>query len=189
MYRSRKRSPDAEPREPKPARPQTPDEQRAALMEYALRALAQRALSAAELRGKLEKRSQNEEHVQGVLSRLTELRYLDDNQVARIEGQRRGVGAYRVQARLKQRGVAQDVIEQTLQERDPDEDLAQARALLERRLSALRRGTNPRMKAYGLLARRGYGGDVIRRALEGMNWAVTDDKGESEDAEWLGEEE
>ncbi len=149
-------------------------------MEYALRALAQRALSAAELRGRLEKRSQDEDHIQGVLERLSELRYLDDTQVARIEGQRRGVGAYRVRARLKQRGVASEVIEETLQARDPDEDVSQARALLERRISALRRGANPRAKAYGLLARRGYGGEVIRRALEGQTWDSAAEAGEDE---------
>ena len=157
--------------EKRPTRPPTPDEARAALMEYALRALAQRALSAAELRGKLERRSEDEEQIEGVLARLQELRYLDDTQVARIESQRRGVGAYRVQARLKQRGVGEEVIREVIAARDPDEEVIEARALLKRRLSSIRRGTNPKAKAYGLLARRGYGGEVIRRALSSVDWS------------------
>ncbi|TSA88004.1 recombination regulator RecX [Deinococcus detaillensis] len=171
------------PAEKPPARPKTPEEQQAALMEYALRALSARALSAAELRGKLAKRSEDEDQIEAVLERLIELRYLDDSQVARIEGQRRGVGAYRVRARLKQRGVDEELIAETLQARDPEEEVEQARALLERRLSSIRRGNNPKAKAYGLLARRGYGGEVIRRALEGLDW--TADAG---DESWLGEE-
>lgn len=166
-----------------PARPKTPEEQQAALMEYALRALSARALSAAELRGKLARRSDDENQIEGVLERLIELRYLDDSQVARIEGQRRGVGAYRVRARLKQRGVDEELIAETLQARDPDEEVEQARALLERRWNAILRGKNPKAKAYGLLARRGYGGEVIRRALEGLDWSAS-----AEDESWLGEE-
>ncbi len=168
-------------------------------MEYALRSLAQRALSAAELRTRLAKRITHPEYRQvghgpemddpdqtnadliaAVLSRLTELNYLDDTQVARSESLRRGVGAYRVRARLKQRGVAAEVIEQTLRERDPDEELSQATALLQKRLHSLRRGANPRAKAYGLLARRGYGGDIIRGALETVNWSAI---GEDTDAD------
>lgn len=164
-------------------REKTSDEQRAALMEYALRALSQRSLSAAELRGKLAKRSEDEDHIQQVLDRLTELRYLDDAQVARAENQRRGVGAYRVRQRLKQRGVDEELIQETLQARDPDEEVTQALGLLTRRLSSLQRGSNPRAKAYGLLARRGYGGDVIRRALEGLDWTAA----AGEDETWPGE--
>ena len=156
-------------------------------MEYALRALAQRSLSAAELRGKLAKRSQDETHIQHVLGRLTELNYLDDSQVARVENQRRGIGAYRVRQRLKQRGVGEDTIQEALQTRDPDEELAQASELLERRLSSIQRGKNPRAKAYGLLARRGYGGEIIRRALTSVNWATLGEI--DEDESWLGEEE
>ena len=156
-------------------------------MEYALRALAQRSLSAAELRGKLTKRSDEEAHIQHVLGRLTELNYLDDAQVARVENQRRGIGAYRVRQRLKQRGVGEDIIQDALQTRDPDEELAQACELLERRLSSIQRGKNPRAKAYGLLARRGYGGDLIRRALDTVNWATLGNA--EEDESWLGGEE
>jgi len=168
-------------------REKTPDEQRAALMEYALRALSQRSLSAAELRGKLGKRSEDEDHIEQVLGRLIELRYLDDAQVARAENQRRGVGAYRVRQRLKQRGVDEELIQETLQARDPDEEVAQALNLLTRRLSSLQRASNPRARAYGLLARRGYGSDVIRRALDQTDWTVAaqddpwPDDGELED--------
>jgi regulatory protein len=201
----RSRSPLAPTDTPaRPVKPKTADEARAALMEYALRALAQRALSAAELRTRLLKRTRYPEYIQNiddpdqanadlisaVLERLIELKYLDDTQVARSEGLRRGVGAFRIRARLKQRGVENEVIEATLQARDPDEDLSQAAELLQKRLSNLRRGSNPRAKAYGLLARRGYGGDIIRKALDTVDWSAT---GADEDEllggeDWPGEE-
>ena len=75
------------------------------------------------------------------------------------------------------------LIQDTLQARDPDEEVAQALTLLTRRLSSLQRGRNPRAKAYGLLARRGYGSDVIRRALEGLDWTA----GAGEDEPWPGD--
>lgn len=82
------RHPDAGP-EARPARPRDPQEERDALLAYAFRALGQRALSAAELRGRLERRSENPDLIEEVLRRVQELGYQNDAQVARSEGARR----------------------------------------------------------------------------------------------------
>ncbi|MFC6750728.1 hypothetical protein [Deinococcus aquaticus] len=84
------RTPDADPeagppRDARPARERTPQEQRDALIGYAFRALGQRALTQAELRAKLEKRSDDPDLIAEVLARVQELGYQDDAQVARVE--------------------------------------------------------------------------------------------------------
>ena len=53
-----------------------------ALLQYAVRALAGRALSAGELRAKLESRAVRAEDVRPTLARLKEFGYLDDRRFA-----------------------------------------------------------------------------------------------------------
>lgn len=98
-----------------------------ALWEYALRALASRALSVAELRQKLLDRAERAEDVPGVLARLKRYGYLDDRRLAesysaaRMENQ--GLGKERVLRDLRRRRVAPKVAEEAVQAvyRDTDE--------------------------------------------------------------------
>lgn len=171
---------DAAPRTPR--RPPTPEEQRDALLAYAFRALGQRALSAQELRARLEKRSDDPELVALVLARVQELGYQDDTQVARAENTRRGVGAMRVRQTLKRRGLDDDLIQDTLQTRDPTREAEEVAALLERRWSSFARKRDPQASAFAFLARRGYPGSVIWPAIR----AFVANQGE--EPEWNGEE-
>ncbi|WP_261664043.1 RecX family transcriptional regulator [Deinococcus sp. Marseille-Q6407] len=136
------------------------------LLAYAFQALSRRALSEAELRERLERRSDDPELVAEVLARVQELGYQSDEVVAEAEARRRGVGQYRVRQKLKQRGLDDDLIQETLQERDPDAEEDDAREQLQRRLAGFARKKNPRASAYAWLTRRGYPSDVIRRLLE-----------------------
>lgn len=162
--RPRPATPDAGP-EARPARPRDPQEERDALLAYAFRALGQRALSAAELRGRLERRSENPDLIEEVLKRVQELGYQNDAQVARSEGARRGVGTMRVRQTLKRRGVQDDLIQEVVEARDPDREHAEVLTLLERRWSSLARKRDPQASAFAFLARRGYTGNVIWPAL------------------------
>lgn len=139
-------------------------------MDYAFRVLTARAHSEAELRKKLLKRDPEELYLESVLARLTHLGYLNDAELARAEAQRRGVGAYRVKARLQQRGLERELIEETLQARDPERDLTEARQLLAGRMPALLRGKNARQRAYGFLARRGYGSSLVSQVIAEQTW-------------------
>lgn len=150
----------------RPPRERTPEEEREALLAYAFRALGARALSAAELRTRLEQRSEQPELIEDVLRRVQELGYQNDAQVAQIEGKRRGVGTFRVRQTLRRRGLESDLIEETVQARDPSEEAREAADFLARRWPALTRKRDPRASAYALLARRGFGGDAIRAALQ-----------------------
>lgn len=162
-----------------PRRPRTRDEEREALLAYAFRALGARASTAAELRSKLARRCEDEELVEDVLRRVQELGYQNDEEVARSEGRRSGVGAFRVRQTLKRRGVSAELIDETLQERDPDTEQEDAARLLERRWPALRRKRDPRASAYAFLARRGFSSGVIWAALREVGETLAAQDGEA----------
>lgn len=174
--RKRRPAPALEEAEARPQRLKTPEEKRDDLLGYAFRALGQRALSAAELRAKLERRSDDPDLIVEVLGRVQELGYQQDSQVARIETSRRGVGQFRVRQTLKKRGLDAELIQETLEQIDPDDQRAAALDLLTRRWPSLGRKRDPRAAAYGLLARRGFAGsiiwDVIREVSEAAGSAL-----------------
>lgn len=184
MYRPRRQpslpAPDAEA-EARPRRPKTREEQREALLAYAFRALGARAVTEAELRGKLERRSEDPELIEDVLRRVQELGYQNDAEVARAENKRRGVGGMRVRQTLRRRGVGAELIEETLQARDPEQEQQQATELLLRRWPALSRKRDPRASAYAFLARRGFGGNVIWPAIREVAELFPPDETEDEE--------
>ncbi|GMA17399.1 recombination regulator RecX [Deinococcus metallilatus] len=149
-------------------RPPTPEDRQKArddLLAYAFRALSGRALTEAELRTRLRRRTDDEALAEEVLARVQELGYQSDDAVARAEGGRRGVGGFRVRQTLKRRGVTEGLIEETLAARDPEEEQADAAALLSRRWPSFARKRDPRASAYAFLARRGFPGAVIWAAI------------------------
>jgi len=88
------------------------------LWSFALKVLGMRALTVSELREKLRRRAQEPADVAGVLDKLREYGYLNDDQfaesfaTARRENQ--GFGKRRVLQDLKQRKVASKVAEQAV---------------------------------------------------------------------------
>ncbi|GHG09027.1 regulatory protein RecX [Deinococcus piscis] len=158
--------PDADPRPT--LQPDTPewDAARERLLNYAFAALSRRALSEAELHTRLQKRSDQPGLIQHVLDRVKELGYQNDEVVAEGEARRRGVGAYRVRQKLKQRGLDEELITEVLEARDPAAEEEDARQQLARRLPSFARKKNPRASAYAWLTRRGYSADLIRRLLD-----------------------
>lgn len=152
----------------KSTQPLSEAEERDQLLAYAFQALGARALSAAELRRKLSQRTENTELIQSVLARVQELGYQKDEDVARIENNKSGIGSFRVRQALKRRGVSEALIEETLETRDPDQETAEAIHLLERRWLHFQRKKNPRGSAYAFLSRRGFSGSVIWAAIEAL---------------------
>jgi regulatory protein len=156
------------PEEGQTPQAQTPEERQKArddLLAYAFRALSGRALTEAELRTRLLRRTDDETLAAEVLARVQDLGYQNDEGVARAEGVRRGVGGFRVRQTLKRRGVNQALIEDTLAGRDPESEQADATALLTRRWASFARKRDPRASAYAFLARRGFPGAVIWAAI------------------------
>ena len=156
------------------------------VLEAAAAFLRVRPRSVEEVRRRLRHLGYRHDLVDGVVARLVELGYLDDEAFARawVESRDRvrprGAGALRRELLLK--GVDRVVIDGALEERadaagergaageapsaTPDEVAADR--LLTRKVSLLGRETDPRkrrQKAYALLARHGFAPDVIAAAL------------------------
>ena len=155
-------------------------EERDRLIAYAFRSPGGRALTEAELRTKLQRRSENEDLIEEIIKRVQELGYQNDAQVAHIENNRQSLGRYRIRQNLKRRGVEEDLIEQTIQARDPDQEEEIVKELLARRWAGFAKKKNPKGSAYAFLARRGFSSDVIWRAIAVMDEFVGN-IGESED--------
>jgi regulatory protein len=103
---------------------------RKALMEYALKVLASRAHSTAELREKLVRRAQDSADTDAVLARLKEIGYLNDRRFAEgfalAEKETRGFGRLRVLRDLRARRVAPAVAAEAVAELFQGQDEAAA---------------------------------------------------------------
>lgn len=155
-----------------PAEPRTPT--RDDLVQYAFRALAQRALTEQELGARLRRRGADDDLAEVVLSRLRELGYLNDAALARSATTRRGVGTMRVKQDLARRGVDRHTIEDALASRDLDAEAEDVRRLIDRYRARWERTRDPFARGYGFLARRGFRSDVALRALREADLRASD---------------
>jgi regulatory protein len=137
-------------------------------LQYAVRALSARALTEAELSRKLRARNASAEVVTQTLERLRELKFIDDSVIAARASEDTQLGRFGIQRKLSQRGVHKHVIEDALTERDADVDLQAAQALVER-YAPKWTGERAYQKGMAFLMRRGFSGEVTRRALQA--WA------------------
>ena len=156
----------------------------AVVTDAAARFLAVRPRSVAETRRRLRDLGYRHDLVDRSVQQLADLGYLDDAAFARawIESRDRARprGAVALRRELALKGVDRSVIDEALGERggataaepgtpgttaDQAPDVGAAARLLERRLPALFRETDPRrrrQKAYALLARNGFDPDTCR---------------------------
>ncbi|GFO59161.1 regulatory protein RecX [Geomonas silvestris] len=141
-------------------------------MESALRVLALRDHSEAELRRKLKEKGFSE-GVEEAVARLKELGYLDDARFARsfaASAVRNGRGfGSRIKLELARRGVAEAVIRETLREIDEEFDEGTLlRETLERRFASFDAKSAPdkeKRKVVGYLSRKGFSLRAIFAAL------------------------
>jgi regulatory protein len=141
-----------------------------------LRMLTAAPRTQAELATALRRRGVPDEAAQAVLSRFAEVKLIDDAMFARawVETRHhsRGLAGRALGAELRRRGVARDDIDSALEELDPEQELATARELVDRRLAGTSSQPGPaRMRRLvGMLARKGYSPSlafrVVREALE-----------------------
>jgi regulatory protein len=146
------------------------------LWAYALRILAGKAYSTAEMRTKLSRRAENAEDVEGVLARLVESQYLDDRRFAetyaasRLSNER--FGQTRVLQDLRHRRVSGTVAEKTVKSvyQDVDES-ALIEDFIRRKYrtadrETLFQGEKDLASAYRRLARAGFRTREIVRVLK-----------------------
>ena len=136
--------------------------ERALAMNRALHFLGYRARSRREVRDRLRRSGSGEEIVEGVVGRLEELGYLDDEAFARTATREkaRRYGPRRVSADLRRSGVDAELAQNVV-----DEEFAGRSELEEARSAAARRynrgGSDAEARrVYGFLVRRGYSSDV-----------------------------
>jgi regulatory protein len=151
--------------------------------EIAVRLLAIRPRSTAELRARLRQRCVAEEHIREVLGDLAASGYLDDLAfsrgwvTSRIASRPCGFG--RLRRELREKGIAPETIEQAIREVFGEEDLPaveerSARALLARRAAAFQRVPPEKRlrRVAGFLQRRGFAPGTIARVLRTTNWST-----------------
>jgi regulatory protein len=89
------------------------------LWEYALRLLAARALSSAEVRTKLRRRAETPNEIDGVIARLRDYGYLNDTRFAEsfaaARKETQGFGKARVARDLRNRRVAGRIVDEAVQ--------------------------------------------------------------------------
>jgi regulatory protein len=141
--------------------------------QRALRRLARRDHSEAELRRALAARGHSEDEIQEALDRLRSQRYVNDEsfaeRFARSRLESHGQGRRRIRQGLRQRGLAAETVEAGLRSalRDVDEDevldtLARRYWRQHTRVEPARR--LPRL--WGFLLRRGFPAAHVRRRLQ-----------------------
>lgn len=110
-----------------------------------------------------------------VLSRFTEVGLSDDALFAAMwvtsRHRARGLASAALRRELRRKGIGDEVAQEALEELDPDQELATARALVQRKLASTRSLTpDARVRRLaGMLARKGYPAGtafrVVREAL------------------------
>jgi regulatory protein len=141
-----------------------------------LRMLTAAPRTQAELATALRRKGVPDDAAQAVLARFAEVKLIDDAMFARawVESRHhsRGLAARALGAELRRRGVAKEDIASALDELDPEQEVATARDLVDRRLASTRGQPGPaRMRRLvGTLARKGYSPSlayrVVREAME-----------------------
>jgi regulatory protein len=156
------------------------------VLDAAARFLEARPRSVTEVRRRLTSMGYRERLVEGAITRMTELGYLDDEAFARSwvasRDRARPRGEHALRRELHLKGIDRSNIDLVLEERRAEaatafpagddeygaDDLA-AERLLRRRLAPILRENDPRkrrQRAYALLARSGFSPDVCATATK-----------------------
>jgi regulatory protein len=136
-----------------------------------LQRLRGRSLSVVEAEKLLRSTDIDEEAVQEMLERFTELHYLDDeklaDQIMHSHHERKGLGRSGVSAEMRQRGLGAELIAEKLEEM-PDDEAERATELALKRVTQLDRFDDATIdrRLTGFLMRKGYASSVVRDAVK-----------------------
>lgn len=140
--------------------------------DLAVRFLAPRPKSVAEIRRHLRSRGHAEEDIDGAIDRLRAQGYIDDDAFARYwveqREQFRPKGDRAIVSELMQKGIARETIDVVLGERAPDAQVRLARAAIRRPLArwqALDEADRKR-KIHAYLVGRGFDYETIGEVIE-----------------------
>lgn len=144
------------------------DDERKAALELAVRLLAGRAHSRHEIESKLRKKGFDTATIASVTERLDQLRLLDDHAFAGsyVAGlsRRRPEGRLRTRARLKQKGLSDEIIDETLSSSDQK---ALCLSAAEKKLRSLSGPPDAiKKKLTTFLINRGFDWETIRETVK-----------------------
>ena len=136
------------------------------LRERALGLLARREHSRAELTRKLETAGFAREEIALLLDAFEAKNWLSDRRFAEsyVADHRAKAGSIKLAYDLRQRGVANDIIETVLNE-NRDTELARAREVWQKKFGAPPSNANEKSKQIRFMQSRGFVGEVIRRTI------------------------
>ena len=138
--------------------------------EKALYLLEYRSHSKKELAEKIARTAASKEAAQAAADRMEELGLVDDEayarELARVLFTRKRYGKMRVKQELRQKGIANELIEELLSEYgNEDEALENLQEILARKYPGWREDERTRRRAFAGLQRLGYSYELIRRAM------------------------
>jgi regulatory protein len=155
-----------------------------ALYDRALRLLAARSRSAAEIRRRLRRDGAALDRIERVIGALESRGLVDDaahaRAVTRSRVRSRAASSRRIEQELRRQGVAADVAAEAIGEVFADESVDEAAVAMEvarKRAALLVDLPAPvqRRRLYGYLARRGYSPDIVRAAVDRYIRSYADD--------------
>lgn len=135
--------------------------------------LSTRMRSAREIRQYLAKKGFSASASEHAIERLLKLKYLNDANYAErfiaYQKNRRPVGRHFIESGLALKGIPREIIKKSLKRSfSAEEELESAIAAAEKKLSTLAGKPNISSRLYSFLAQRGFGHDVIARAIRGF---------------------
>jgi regulatory protein len=163
-------------RAPGAPRPVKRSQSELSLKGRAMRFLARREHSRAELRAKLLPHVQENEDVDAVLDELEKHNWLSDVRAAgmMIDARRVRFGIQRIVHELRQKGIAEHLIDQAIPQLKETE-FDTAREVWQKRFGVFPRDQNEKAKQVRFMQSRGFGLDVIFKVLK-FAGSVEDEK-------------
>jgi len=136
------------------------------LRERAVGLLARREHSRAELARKLGQSGFDARDIQPLLDEFEEKRWLSDRRFAEsyVADHRSRAGAVKLAFDLRQRGVADNIIEAVLSD-NRDSELERAQAVWQKKFGSAPTDMTERARQMRFLQSRGFGTEVIRRVI------------------------
>lgn len=146
-----------------------------------LRQLTGSAKSRQQLAGKLAERDVPDEVALRVLDRFEELRLIDDGAFAEAwvssRTRTRGLSRSALRRELREKGIADELADEALEQVSVDDELEMARKLVEKKARSMPVGLDRDKgvrRLVAMLGRKGYGPGIAFRVVNEV-WSVVDD--------------
>ncbi|MGD0883530.1 MAG: regulatory protein RecX [Thermodesulfovibrionales bacterium] len=138
-------------------------------LQYSYRLLTYRGRSEKELRERLKQKGFDKHDIDAAVGSLTSNGFLDDRKLAsslrRYAEESKHYGISGTRRFLRERGIPEDIIDVTVSDMD---EIEVARKIVEKKMRTMGEDQPEKAarKLYGILYRRGYSFETIKKALE-----------------------